>query len=71
VEARLLAYGGHTEQLADLADALEIVPGMLLRWDADQWELLRYVLKNYEDKYPAGRFDYTQYLDKYDIPDHF
>lgn len=71
-EVRNLALiGGSTEQIADLADALEIIPGMLLRWDADQWDMLRFVLKNYEDKYPTGRFDYTPYLDRYPVHDWY
>jgi hypothetical protein len=70
-EARNLAYAGRAEQIADLADALEIIPGMLLKWDAGQWDMLRFVLKTYEDKYPTGRYDYTPYLDRYPVHDWY
>jgi hypothetical protein len=71
VEARNLAFAGRTEQLADLADALEILPCLMLRWDDQQMAMVRFVLKNYEEKYPVGRFDYSPYLSEYDVPDQF
>jgi hypothetical protein len=52
VELRLLALAGKGEQVADLADALEIVPRYVEECDAEGVELIRFVLKNYEGKYP-------------------
>ncbi|MGL6095348.1 MAG: hypothetical protein ACRC7O_06060 [Fimbriiglobus sp.] len=68
VEARNLAYDGRTEQLADLADAMELIPSLLNRWDEDSLEMVRFVLTNYEQKYPTGRYDYSPYLDRWPVP---
>lgn len=67
VEARLLAQGKNIEQLFGLADALEIIPGSIDRWDDRNLEDVRYCLKNYRDKYPSPSFDYVRYLDT-DLP---
>jgi hypothetical protein len=70
-EARNLGYAGRSEQVAELADALELLPGLLLRWDGESMSLLRHLLKTYEDKFPTGRYDYTPYLDRWPVPDHY
>lgn len=70
-EIRNLGYGGRSEQIAELADALELLPGMLVRWDDKSLEMLQFVLSDYERKYPVGRYDYTPYLDKWPVPDHY
>jgi hypothetical protein len=71
VEARLLAQGKKIEQLFDLADALEIIPGHANRWDDRSLEVVRFSLKKYRDKYPSPSFDYLRYFDVDPVPEHF
>ncbi len=71
VEARNLSAAGRCEQVSDLTDALELLPGLMLRWDDRAMESVQFALKTYEDKYPAGRYDYTPYLDRYPVPESF
>jgi hypothetical protein len=72
VEARNLSYAGHSEQVADLADAMEYLPILMLKWNqhSDSWEMVRHVLKTYEDKYPTGRYEYTPYLEQNPLPEY-
>jgi hypothetical protein len=58
-------------QAADLADALEILPGMLLDWNDERCEMARWVLNDYQSKYPGLAFDYFKYLTEYPVPDRF
>jgi hypothetical protein len=71
VEARLLAMGGKSTQIADLADALECLPGYLDRAKDDSVATIRSNLQTYASKYPDSRFEYVRYLDEYDPPEHF
>ncbi len=59
-DIRNLALGAGNEQIAALADALEILPGIIDHWEDDRLELIRFVLKTYEDKYPGRAFDYLE-----------
>jgi len=70
-DIRNLALGAGNEQIADLADALEILPGIIDHWEDDRLELVHFVLKNYEDKYPGRAFDYLARVEKCDPPDRF
>ena len=54
---------GH-KQIADLADAMEIIPHIMMGKPDDE-ELLRFVLENYRDKYPEG----SHYLLRGFVPD--
>lgn len=58
VEARLLAQANKDRQIFDLADALELIPGMLKNWQDGDLERIRFLLKTYQDKYPGGGFDF-------------
>jgi len=62
VEARLLAGANKASQVFDLADALELVPGMLKDWHDGDLEQVRSLLKTYQDKYPVGGFDFLARL---------
>ena len=62
VEARLLAGGNKSRQVFDLADALELIPGMLKNWQDEDLEQVRSLLKTYQDKYPGGGFDFLARL---------
>jgi len=62
VEARLLAGGNKGRQVCDLADALELIPGMLKNWQDGDLERVRSLLKTYQDKYPVGGFDFLARL---------
>jgi hypothetical protein len=63
VEARLLSAAGKASQVFDLADALELIPGMLKDWKVGDLDRIRDLLRVYQDKYPIGGFDFTARLD--------
>ena len=71
VEGRLLAQAKEYEQLYDLMDALEPLPGYMAGWDDNHINIIRYNLKMYRDKYPSPSFDYPRYLDVDPVPDRF
>jgi hypothetical protein len=51
VEARNLALGAGVQQIADLTDALEILPKMMDDPTTEDLEMIRFVLQDYEAKY--------------------
>lgn len=61
VETRLLAQGGHARQIFELADALELIPGMLKNWQHGDLDRVRALLEIYQAKYPLG-FDFLSRL---------
>jgi hypothetical protein len=61
VEARNLALASGNQQIADLADALETLPRFLESCQADDMELIRFVLRDYHSKYHTA----------YDLPARF
>ena len=64
VEIRNLAYGGNNhEQIAELADAMEILPRYLDDCSEEDLEMVRFVLRNYEGKYPLRCYDYLKILE--------
>ena len=69
-EIRNLAHGSGNEQIADLADAMEILPGFVDRLSEDDLEMIRFVLKNYQDKYHSS-FDYPARFEHYEAPERF
>jgi hypothetical protein len=71
VEIRNLALAAGHEQIADLADALEILPRMVEHWDQEKADLAHFVLRNYEGKYPVRSYDYEAYLDRFEPPDRY
>ncbi len=71
VEARLLALSHKDQQLFDLADALEPLPGYLDDWHDEHLESIRFNMQTYQDKYPGESFDYVSHLEQYDPPDRF
>jgi hypothetical protein len=70
VEARLLAQAGNTQQVHDLADALEPLPGWIASWKDEYLEATRSNLETYAVKYPNA-FGYLDFIDKYDPPATF
>ena len=64
VESRLLATAGSTQQIFDLADAMEILPRYVEGCNEEDLELIRSVLTGYQQKYPASRFNYLAHLEK-------
>jgi len=70
-EARNLALAQGNEQIADLADALEILPRYVQGCNEEDVELIRFVLKTYQDKYPGSNYDYLAYFEKYDPPQRY
>jgi hypothetical protein len=72
VEATNLAYDSRHAQIADLADAMELIPRLIPRLDQEgAVEMLRFVLTNYERQYPTERYDYSKYLDEWPVPDQY
>jgi hypothetical protein len=71
VQARNLALCGGNQQIADLADVLETLPGLIANWDDEHLDVVRSMLKTYEDKYPGSAYDYAGYLEKYEPPARF
>ena len=64
VETRLLGGAGKNKQVADLADAMELIPGMLKNWHEDDLEKVKSLLQTYQNKYPEWRFDFVSRLEK-------
>lgn len=62
VETRLLAGANKNKQVFDLADALELIPGMLKNWHDGDLEQVKALLKTYQDKYPVGGFNFLSRL---------
>jgi hypothetical protein len=71
VEARNLALAKGTEQIADLADALEVLPCLLDQWEDSHLELIRQILDNYDSKYPGRSFNLASYLEQIAPPERF
>jgi hypothetical protein len=63
VEIRNLAGCKAHDQIHDLADAVEFLPSLVLRWDGEQACLVRPALHQYEAKYPGSAGRYTCILD--------
>jgi hypothetical protein len=70
VEVRNLALATGQEQIADLADAMEIIPRLINSCSEEDLGLIRSVLETYQDKYHAS-YDYPARLDEYDAPDSY
>jgi hypothetical protein len=71
VEARLLAQAQKHQQLFDLADALEPLPGYMDGWEGQYLKAIRFNLETYQGKYPGLSFDYLRYLDVDPPPERF
>lgn len=71
VEARMLAQGERHQQLYELADALEILPGCLETLDPETLDIIREELTRYETKYRPSCFEYTPLFADYDVPEAF
>jgi hypothetical protein len=67
VEARLLAQAGKHQQVFDLADALEPLPGWLESWKDEYLGAIRANLETYAAQHPDA-FRYLDFIDKYDPP---
>lgn len=72
VETRNLAVcEDKQQQVSDLADALETLPGELNDWKQDSLESIRFNLRAYQEKYRGESYDYLKYLDQCPPPDRF
>ena len=70
VEARNLALASGNAQIAELADALEILPRFAENCTEDDLEMIRFVLKGYQDKYHSA-YNYPARLDEYALPERY
>ncbi len=68
VEVRNLALASGQEQIADLADAMEILPRLVDQCDKDDYELISFVLKTYHEKYRSS-YNFPARLEEYDVPE--
>lgn len=66
VEARLLAQAKKYDQLFDLADALEPLPAYMSRWEDAHYQAVLFNLTKYQRKYPSQRFEYLDFLERFD-----
>ncbi|HXG09636.1 MAG TPA: hypothetical protein VNK04_07595 [Gemmataceae bacterium] len=67
----MLALGQKYQQIFDLADAMELLPRYVDECTDENLESIRFVLKNYQEKYPESRFDYLARLEQYDPPERY
>ncbi len=67
VEVRNLALAAGQQQIADLADAMEILPRFIDQCGEADLELIQFVLKSYQDKHQSA-YDYPVRLAEYDAP---
>jgi hypothetical protein len=51
VELRLLGWGGHGEQAADLAEAFHNISKEMYGWGSFSWDLFRRTLDAYQNKW--------------------
>ena len=70
VEVRNLALAAGNQQIADLADAMELLPRFIEDCTEEDQELIRFVLKTYQEKYHSS-FDYPARFDFYDPPERY
>ncbi len=70
VEVRNLALAGGQEQIADLADAMEILPGLVDKGGSDELDLIRNVLKDFQEKYQSN-YDFPRRFEEYEVPERF
>jgi hypothetical protein len=70
VESRLLAQAGRAQQVLDLADALEPLPGWMAAWKDEYLDAIRSNLETYAKKYPSA-FCYLDFIDRYEPPSGF
>jgi hypothetical protein len=61
VELRNLAIGEHCPQIHDLADTVEIIPALMMRWEDRHIHVISDALTVYQAKYP-GSYDYLSML---------
>jgi hypothetical protein len=71
VEMRNLALAQGNKQIAELADALEILPSLIDHWQDEHLQLIHFVLEKYQKEFPESTYDYLGYLEKYETPDRF
>jgi hypothetical protein len=70
VEIRDLALACGHERIADLADAMEILPGLVDKGGSDELDLIRNVLKGYQEKYQSN-YDFPRRFEEYQVPERF
>ena len=70
VRARQLAWDKDHEHIAELADALEIIPTLYRRWDDGMMAHVREIVSGYEAKYPETANRLTRLLDMSDEEFH-
>jgi hypothetical protein len=70
-EIRNLSGGDNHQQIHDLADALEFMPGHLEHCTEETFSLIRWSLQQYAEKYPQSTYRYLAYLECDEPPERF
>jgi hypothetical protein len=70
VEIRNLALAASQQRIADLADAMEILPGLLDKGGSEDLDLIRHVLKDYQEKYQSN-YDFPRRFEEFEVPERF
>jgi hypothetical protein len=65
-EVRRFIQVGAYQRVYDLADAIELIPELMLHWRPECCESIREALRSYQAKYSASGFDYLSLLDMND-----
>ncbi|HEX5272623.1 MAG TPA: hypothetical protein VFW33_19130 [Gemmataceae bacterium] len=63
VDARNLALAKDHQKVFDLADTFEILPSLMEQWEDGHLDLVRAVLRRYQEKCGGQGFDYLSILD--------
>jgi hypothetical protein len=63
VDARNLALAKDHQKIYDLTDTFEILPSLMEQREDEHLDLVRSMLRRYQDKYRGQVFDYLSILD--------
>jgi len=62
-EIRRFIQIGACQRVYDLADAIEFIPELMIRWRPESCEAIREAVRSYQAKYSGSGFDYLALLD--------
>jgi hypothetical protein len=70
VEIRSLALAAGQAQIAELADAMEILPRLADECSEEDIQMIRFTLQNYQDKYRSS-FDFPKRFQECEPPERY
>jgi hypothetical protein len=71
VQLRELGRSHGHDQVAELADALEWIPGRIPDLQLEELKSIKSSLETYQKQYPSTRFEYVSYMENAPIPPTF